>query len=104
MYVVGRTRASAHTVQGKLLPVCGRPTLNHARTTVVLERLARETAERMRPVCAHLSEPELLLLASSMAVIELKFLGRASTTICEKRRPSVALLMEQLRLSEPDQA
>lgn len=78
------------------------PTLNQARTVVVLERLAREIAERVRPVCAHLSETELLALASGMAVIELKFLHRASTTICERRRPSVAQLMEQRRLNEPD--
>jgi hypothetical protein len=78
--------------------------LNHARTIAVLERLAREIADRIRPVCAHLSENELVSLASGMAVMELKFLDRASTTLCEKGRPSVALIIEQLRLGDPDRA
>jgi hypothetical protein len=33
-----------------------------------------------------------------MAAIELRFLDHASTTLCEKGRPDLVLLIEQMRL------
>jgi hypothetical protein len=73
--------------------------LDHARTIAVLERLTRDIAERIRASCAHLSEGELLALASTMAILELKFLDRASPTLCERRRTSIPVLAEQIRLA-----
>ncbi|MEO5816724.1 MAG: hypothetical protein ABIT20_15730 [Gemmatimonadaceae bacterium] len=61
----------------------GRSIVNDGRNTLALERLALEITERLRPCCLHLSEAELVLLATHMATIELKYVGRASTTLRE---------------------
>ncbi len=70
--------------------------LNDARYLIALERLTLEVADRLRVTCAHLSEAELIVLASGMAVIELKYLGRASPTLGERGRPIVARIKDQL--------
>ena len=52
---------------------------------VVLARLTTELTERVRSSCLHLSEAELGVLARSMATLELKYLGYASATLCERK-------------------
>jgi hypothetical protein len=69
---------------------CGRTLeLNDARSKDALEQLTVEVTERVRSSCLHLSEVELLLLATSMATLELKYLGYASTTLSERKLPLV---------------
>jgi hypothetical protein len=50
-------------------------------TLVVLEQMAFEIAERLRPSCAHLPTEELESLALRMAAIELKYLGLTSPSL-----------------------
>jgi hypothetical protein len=61
--------------------------LNDAHTSSALALLTIEVIERVRPSCLHLSEVELGVLAKSMATLELKYLGYASSTLCERRLP-----------------
>jgi hypothetical protein len=65
-------------------PPAGRSKLDDAHTEA-LARLTIELVERVRSSCLHLSEAELGVLAQSMATLELKYLGYASATLCERR-------------------
>ena len=67
------------------------------RIIPALERLTFEIADRIRLMCAHLSEAELISLAGEMAVIELKYMGHASPTLGERRRHIVVLLKNRRR-------
>jgi hypothetical protein len=73
--------------------------LDNARTIIELERLASEVAERVRPVCAHLSEAELFSLALAMAAVELKYIGLASLLHNEAERADVIDLHDR-RIAE----
>lgn len=60
---------------------------------VVLAKLTIELTERVRSSCLHLSEAELGVLARSMATLELKYLGYASATICDRRPVRIVALV-----------
>lgn len=70
--------------------------MHDVRTIIELKRLTGEIAERVRSICAHLTEPELFSLASDMAIIELKYFGVASPTLVERRRAPPALVVAAL--------
>ena len=53
--------------------------------TQALAELTIELIERVRSSCLHLTEAELGVLATKMATVELKYLGHASATLCERR-------------------
>jgi hypothetical protein len=70
---------------GVILPLsAGRSALEDAHTEA-LRILTIELIERVRSSCLHLSEEELGVLAKRMATLELKYLGYASATLCERR-------------------
>jgi hypothetical protein len=59
----------------------------------ILAELTSDVAERIRPVSGHLTETELVALATGMAKLELKYRGRASTTISERARPGISKII-----------
>jgi hypothetical protein len=46
--------------------------------TLRVQALALDIAHRLRPVCAHMPDDELLELATRMATVELKYFEAAS--------------------------
>jgi hypothetical protein len=75
--------------------------LTDAHDTTALTLLTIEVIERVRSSCLHLSEAELGVLARSMATLELKYLGYASATLCERRLVRVVPLVP-LPTPDPD--
>lgn len=53
--------------------------------TQALAELTIVLIERVRSSCLHLTEAELGVLATKMATVELKYIGHASATLCERR-------------------
>lgn len=68
---------------------------------VALGKLTIELIERVRSSCLHLSEAELGVLCKSMATLELKYLGYASATMCERTPVRVVALVPP-HITRPD--
>jgi hypothetical protein len=61
--------------------------------TVISNRaraLALDILHRIRPVCAHMPDAELLELATRMAVVELSYFEQAGIPAIPRRRPAHA--------------
>jgi len=50
--------------------------------------LALDILHRIRPVCAHMPDAELLALSTNMAVVELRYFEQAATPPVRRRRPA----------------
>jgi hypothetical protein len=50
--------------------------------------LALDILSRIRPVCAHMPDTELLALATNMAVVELSYFEQVATPPVRRRRPA----------------
>jgi hypothetical protein len=54
--------------------------------TLRIQALALDIAHRLRPVCAHMPEDELLELSARMAAVELKYFDAAAVPSASHRR------------------
>ena len=50
--------------------------------------LALDILSRIRPVCAHMPDAELLALSTKMALVELSYFEQVATSPLRRRRPA----------------
>lgn len=59
------------------------------RPSALFERLKREVAERLSPICAHMSREELQTLIEDVVTVKVKYIMREADDLLRARPPRV---------------